>query len=385
MNYEFLRIELSIGSNFEVHFCQKVFDLGNPLLGEIVKPLQKDGVGKVLFVADQGVMSHHPEITAQILQYCEKYNLSSPKEIFILPGGEPAKTQQHVGRLHEEMMRLQIDRHSFVVVIGGGAVLDTAGFAAATFHRGVRLVRIPTTVLAQNDAGIGVKNGINAFDTKNILGCFAPPFAVINDATWLSTLSDRDYRSGFAEAVKVGLIRDGEFYRWLCTNSSKLVERDHNACQYLIMRCAELHLNQIRFGGDPFEKGSSRPLDYGHWSAHKLESLSKYELSHGEAVAIGMALDAMYANKMEMLTDMDVKSIIGLLKDLGFNLWHSAISLKSPQGQSLLLEGLEEFRQHLGGRLCITLLTGLGVAVEVDSITSEIMNNAILQLQRLAE
>lgn len=385
MKDEFLRIELSIGFNFEVHFCQNVFDLGNPLLCELVKPLQKDGFEKLLFVADRGVINHHPAVTPQILEYCERYNLSFPKEIFILPGGETAKTQQQIERLHREMMRLQIDRHSFVVVIGGGAVLDAAGYAAATFHRGVRLIRIPTTVLAQNDAGIGVKNGINAFDTKNLLGCFAPPFAVINDATWLSTLSDQDYRSGFAEAVKVGLIRDGNFYRWLCTNSSKLAERDYNACQYLIMRCAELHLNQIRFGGDPFEKGSSRPLDYGHWSAHKLESLSHYELSHGEAVAIGMALDAVYANKMGMLTDMDVKSIIGLLKDLGFKLWHSAISIKSPQGRSLLLEGLEEFRQHLGGRLCITLLTGLGVAVEVDFIDSEIMNNAILQLQRLAE
>jgi 3-dehydroquinate synthase len=183
----------------------------------------------------------------------------------------------------------QIDRHSFVIVVGGGAVLDVAGYAAAVVHRGVRLVRIPTTVLAQNDAGVGVKNGINAFGAKNFLGVFAPPFAVIDDSRFLSTLDPRDQVAGMAEAVKVAAIRDPVFFEWLVDHSDALASFELVHVERMIRRCAELHLAHIAGGGDPFETGNARPLDFGHWSAHKLEILTAHELRHGEAVAIGMA------------------------------------------------------------------------------------------------
>ena len=170
----------------------------------------------------------------------------------------------------------RIDRHSSVIAIGGGAMLDVVGFAAAITHRGVRLIRMPTTVLAQNDAGIGVKNGVNYLGKKNFLGSFAPPFAVINDFTLLYTLRPQQWRDGTAEAVKVALIRDRAFFEWIEANAARLVERDSTAFRFLIRRCAELHLEHITAGGDPFERGSARPLDFGHWSAHKMESLSQF-------------------------------------------------------------------------------------------------------------
>lgn len=384
MNEEPIKIELSIAFNFEVYFTSQVFDLDNPILYEIVNSLHKDNRGTLLFVADQGVLDHHPKLDTHIQRYCDRYDLFFQRDIFILPGGDSAKKHQHVDRLYREMMRLELDRHSFVVAIGGGAVLDSVGYAAATFHRGIGLIRIPTTVLAQNDAGIGVKNGINSYGKKNLIGCFAPPVAVINDSAWLSSLTYRDYRSGFAEAVKVALIRDGKFYQWLHSNAHKLAARNDVACHYLIKRCAELHLQQISSGGDPFEKGSSRPLDYGHWSAHKLESLSNYDLSHGEAVAIGMMLDALYAHQIGILSRPDTENILNLLKALGFTLWHPAVSRESPEGELLLLDGLEEFRQHLGGQLCITLLTGLGTVIDVDYIETSHMLKAIQILQQLS-
>jgi 3-dehydroquinate synthase len=131
-------------------------------------------------------------------------------------------------------------------VIGGGAVLDAVGFATATFHRGVRHVRCPSTVLAQNDSGVGVKNGVNSFGLKNLLGVFAPPFAVINDSAFIDALPARDKRCGMAEAVKVALIRDREFFVWLERTADALARFEPNALDILIQHCAKLHMNQIR-------------------------------------------------------------------------------------------------------------------------------------------
>ena len=167
-----------------------------------------------------------------------------------------------------------VDRHSYVLALGGGALLDVAGYAAAVAHRGVRVIRLPTTVLAQNDAGVGVKNGLNAYGKKNFLGTFAPPWAVIDDELFLTTLSARDWRAGTSEAVKVALLRDAAFFAELERLAPAVAERDLGAMRALIRRCAELHLAHIAGGGDPFEMGCARPLDFGHWSAHKLERLS---------------------------------------------------------------------------------------------------------------
>lgn len=381
---EVINIDLEIKCDFQVIFTNDVFGGGNFSLADSIKSGAASAIPNTLFVIDQGVLDCYPELELQISGYCKKHFSTATTGLFVLPGGEKAKTSMQIEKLHGEMLRLNIDRHAFIVAVGGGAVLDSAGFAASTFHRGVRIIRIPTTVLAQNDAGIGVKNGINDFGFKNLLGCFAPPHAVINDYRWLNTLSRRNYRSGFSEAVKVALIRDYQFFQWIAENTHKLAERDSEACQYLIKQCAILHLNQIRNGGDPFEKGSARPLDYGHWSGHKLEALSNYSLSHGEAVAIGIALDAVYSNKAGLLPIDDVMSILQTLSELGFELYHPALSAESSQGTILLLDGLEEFRQHLGGELCITLLTGLGQAIEVNAINSSIMLKAIETLHDLS-
>ena len=259
----------------------------------------------------------------------------------------------------------KIDRHASVVAIGGGAMLDVVGFAAAITHRGVRLVRMPTTVLAQNDAGIGVKNGVNCFGKKNFLGSFAPPDAVINDFSLLRTLRPEQWRDGIAEAVKVGLIRDSPFFEWIEGNVHRLVERDADAFRYLIRRCAELHLQHITTSGDPFERGSARPLDFGHWSAHKLESLSNFQISHGHAVAIGMAIDATYAMKMHLCEEKVGRRILDCLSALQFprNVGH-AFALDA----EALLGGIAEFREHLGGTLSLSMVPTPGRAIEIDRV-----------------
>jgi 3-dehydroquinate synthase len=253
-----------------------------------------------------------------------------------------------------EMIGLRLDRHAFVLIAGGGALLDAVGFAASLVHRGLRVVRIPTTALAQCDGGVGVKTGINFAGGKNALGTFAPPFAVINDFQFLPTLADREWRGGIAEAFKVAIIRDREFFDFLCENTAAFRERQHGPMRRLVQRCAELHLEHIRTGGDPFEMGRARPLDFGHWAAHKLELLSGFRIGHGDAVAAGVALDSAYAALGGWISGEDSLRIRRALAESGFPLWHP--EMEDPS----LLDGLREFREHLGGELCVTFPDGIG-------------------------
>ena len=279
----------------------------------------------------------------------------------------------------------QIDRHSYIIGIGGGAVLDAVGWVAATAHRGIRHIRIPTTVLAQNDSGVGVKNGVNFFGVKNYLGCFAPPWAVLNDIEFVELLDRRDQIAGIAEAVKVALIRDGQFFQWLEANSEALSRCELNEMEWMIRRCAELHMNQIACGGDPFESGSARPLDYGHWSAHKIESMTDYEIRHGEAVAIGLALDTRYSVLSGLLEPGSDERVCELLEALGFELWHPALSEETPNQTRMVLQGLSDFKEHLGGELTITLLKEIGVGLEVHEMDEQLVLEAIEWLQQRSQ
>jgi 3-dehydroquinate synthase len=272
--------------------------------------------------------------------------------------------------------RYKLSRHSFVIAIGGGALLDVVGFAAATAHRGVRLIRLPTTTLSQADGGVGVKNAINAFGKKNFIGTFAPPFAVINDSRFLETLSPSEKTAGYIEAVTVGLIRDAEFFFEIERLTKALNRFEPAAVQRLVRRCAELHVEHIAESGDPFERGSARPLDFGHWAAHKLEQLSAFRLGHGEAVAIGIALDVIYSREAGYLDPAEAIRILTLLQELGFPFFTNEM-----RDIDTLLVGLDEFREHLGGDLTITLLKGLGRGFEVHEMSRELVARAIEELR----
>jgi 3-dehydroquinate synthase len=369
----------SVTFEYPVVFTERLFEPSNPALESALCTRERKR-HRALCVVDEGVWNAWPELGAQLDAYARAHSdvLQWASAPLVVPGGEQCKQGTRVvDQVHTRMHELGIDRHSFALIIGGGAVLDAVGFAAATTHRGVRVIRVPTTVLAQNDAGIGVKNGINAFGAKNFLGSFAPPWAVINDAAFLSTLPERDKRAGLAEAVKVSLIRDAIFFAWLREHAFELREFQPEALVRSVRRGAELHLQHIAQGGDPFELGSARPLDFGHWAAHKLESLSSHRLRHGEAVAIGMAIDTRYSVEAGLLSPADGDLIIQLLCGLGFKLWDAALELVDARGKPRVLAGLEEFREHLGGELTVTLLSGIGKSVDVHSMDERHVLSAV--------
>jgi 3-dehydroquinate synthase len=374
-----LHQRFSVPFSYPVFFTDFLFEPANPVLRHWLTTQRTDGqIKKILFVLDAGLTACHPALTDQILTCCADLpGLAVVPEVLTVPGGEAAKNDPAlVEQLVDAIDRHGIDRHSFVAGVGGGSVLDLVGYAAAISHRGIRHVRIPTTVLAQNDSAVGVKNGVNYRGKKNFLGTFAPPVAVFADAQFLTTLDDRDWRAGMAEAVKVALIKDPAFFDWLEANAPALARRELAPMRYLVHRCAELHLQHIA-GGDPFEQGSSRPLDFGHWSAHKLEQLSGFALRHGEAVAIGMALDCQYAHQIGMLGGPDLRRILDLLHTLGFTTFHPALTA---DGGAAVLRGLAEFREHLGGQLTILLLDGIGRGREVHHLDEAVLRFAMSKL-----
>ena len=351
-----------------VFFTRGVFDRANPLLKEVLADGRDGQLCKVLIVADEALAAAQPALLRNIEAYFAGFarSLKLVCPPVIIEGGERTKNSYfHVSDIQSHVERYHIDRHSYVIAVGGGAILDMVGLAAATAHRGVRHVRIPTTTLSQDDSGVGVKNGINAFGKKNFIGTFAPPFAVINDFQMLDSLPPRDKRAGYVEAVKVALIRDAAFFEAIERDLKSLRAFRPAAMQRLIQRCVELHLNHIATSGDPFEFGSARPLDFGHWAAHKLEQLSEYRIRHGEAVAIGIALDVVYSRRMGLLDAGAAERILKLLAALGFELFASELLHADPAGALVVIKGLEEFREHLGGELTITLLRAIGTGFEV--------------------
>lgn len=368
-----------------VFFTRHLFSPANRLLAQLLtEPMSSAVRPRILVVLDGGLVAANLTLPGAIgdalLPLSPALTLAGAP--LVLPGGEPIKQDPNaLETLYREIQRRRIDRHSWIVAVGGGALLDVAGFAAATAHRGCRHLRVPTTTLAQADSGVGIKNGVNAFGKKNFLGSFSPPAAVINDFDLLRSLPLRERRAGCSEAVKVALIRDADFFAWIEQEADALRDGCLEPLEQLIHRCAELHVDHIATGGDPFETGSARPLDFGHWSAHKIEQLSGFQRRHGEAVALGIALDTVYARQAGFLPAQAAERVLALLVRLGFELYTAEYEQRDARGRRRLLEGLEEFREHLGGPLTLTLSRAIGVGFEVHEYHEEYLETSLAELR----
>ena len=302
---------------------------------------------------------------------------------YVLEAGEAIKNDfTIVEKLAKWLLEAKVCRHSYVIAVGGGAFLDAIGFVSSIFHRGVRHIRIPTTTLSQADSGVGVKNGINYLGTKNLLGCFSPPYAVINDLNYLRTLSPRDLLAGLAEAFKVGITKDEKFYQYLKEVAPKIKRADFQVIEKIVIRCAKIHHQHIS-SGDAFERSNSRPLDYGHWVAHRLESLSNNDLRHGEAVAIGLVFDSYCAVELGVLSDQIANDIYDSLSQAGFNLYNPLLNKKN-NGKLEIFDGLEQFREHLGGELTLIMPKKIGQITTINHLSEQIVIKVVDKLQEKA-
>ncbi|NBB96546.1 MAG: 3-dehydroquinate synthase [Planctomycetes bacterium] len=370
---------------YPVHFTRGLLQPGNTCLPDTLDRLKEGRCHRVAVIVDSGVSDARPAMLEELREVAhahrDRMELAGPP--LILPGGEAVKNGwKPVRNVMTTLGDLHLDRQSFVLAIGGGSLLDMVGFATSIVHRGLRLVRVPTTTLAQNDAGVGVKNGMNEHGQKNFVGTFAPPFAVINDAEFLTTLPPPHWIGGVAEAFKVAIIKDADLFGQLCDDAEALAGRDLEAMARAVHRCAVLHLEHIRTSGDPFEFGSARPLDFGHWAGHRLEVLSDYHLGHGQATAVGIAIDSVYAAANDLLADAELEAILTGLERCGLPTWSDLLDRRTPGGNLDILAGLEQFREHLGGELTVTLPAGIGERIEVHHMSAEAVADAIGTLRQ---
>lgn len=383
--YSTIRKNIRLDCTHRVFFTRDSFSMANETLAEILQPRREGQRTKALVYIDEGILDGNPNLPERIEGYFrgreERLNLVAPP--VFMRGGEAAKNDWSlVERIWSDLNEHAMCRHSYVIIIGGGASLDLVGFAASTAHRGVRLIRFPTTSLSQGDGGVGVKNGVNFFGKKNWIGTFCVPDAVVNDFHFLRGLPESQKRAGYVEAVKVALIRDRSFFEQMEERAEDLAHFEEKALEQIIRKSAALHLDHIAGSGDPFERGSARPLDFGHWVAHKLEQLSDFKIGHGDAVAIGLAVDLTYSARIGLIKPKTAQRCLVLLEKLGFELFDELLLTEGKCESRSILDGLEEFREHLGGELTITLIQGIGEGVEVHAMDKKQILNSVEDLQQ---
>ena len=370
--------QIPVTFKHRIVFTRNAFSVGNPALAEV---LSEGGGRRAMVFVEETVAAFWPELVDQIQAYFGELDLDFLGTT-VFPGGEAVKADDHLVRdVWAAIDAAHLDRHSYALVIGGGAFLDAVGYAAATAHRGVRLLRFPTTTLSQDDSGVGVKCAINAFGKKNWVGSFAVPYAVINDFSFLHSQDEETRRGGLIEAVKVALVSDREFFEWIETNLTSLAALEPDALEACVEKSALLHARHIASGGDPFETGSSRPLDFGHWAAHKLETMTSYQLSHAPAVAVGLALDTLYSARAGLLKFSVAEQVLRVLDGLQLAIYHPALDWLDENGRRRVLDGLDEFREHLGGQLTVLLLEDVGRGIDVHQFNEVLLGECINELR----
>lgn len=360
-----------------VLFTNDCLNPANPALATLLADAagaSSSAARRAIVLIDGGVADAWPDLARRLAAYmAARSGMPELRCVESTVAGEAAKRGSAVSdHVVDLVNRHGIDRQSYVISIGGGAVQDAVGYGAAIAHRGCRTVRIATTTLAQDDAAMAVKCGVNVAGKKNFAGAFSVPWGVVCDEHFLPTLPQRSWCGGFSEAVKIALLRDSSLFERIERSAPRIAARDMAVAMPVIVRSAELHYRHIVLGGDPFETSSARPLDYGHWSAHRLETMTDGELPHGQAVAIGVALDTMYSACAGLLPMADAQRVVRTLRALELPTTHELLSRTAA-----LTQGLEEFREHLGGRLTVTLLRGIGDPVDVHELRPELVERAV--------
>jgi len=302
--------------------------------------------------------------------------LSPRNALHLFDDAESAKHLGTVERIARSLCRAGADRHSLIIAVGGGVVGDVAGFAAASYLRGVALVHIPTTVVAQVDSSVGGKTGVNLPEGKNLVGAFYPPRLVITDPDLLRTLADREFRGGLAEVVKHAVIADAPMFARLEKDLDEILRRDREALGSLIPRNVEIKARVV--GRDERESGLREILNFGHTFAHALESATRYRhYRHGEAVAWGMMAAAFLGHELKVTPALDVSRIISLVRRLEpLPPWPSL-------PPATLLSAMRSDKKSRSGVLRFVLSPRIGQARTYDSVPEQAVERALHFTPRL--
>ncbi len=341
--------------------------VGRGLVSRVAELLDPAQYSSIAVVSDRGAR----ETTRKV---AESLSIADER-ILELAGGEACKSVETLAHVWEFLVSHRLDRRSLVIGIGGGAITDMVGFAAATYMRGVAFVAVPTTLLAQVDASIGGKTGLNLSSVKNIVGAIRQPLGVIIDTDALSTLPERELRSGFAEIVKHGLIADRSYFDLVTSHpfttwsADELVDIVFRSCQ--IKHCI--------VEADERESGARKSLNFGHTLGHAIEAVAlkgHSSLTHGEAVAIGMRAAAFLSHEMGTCSSQDFEAVARGLNTVGLPLY-----LSTPQREEDLLQLLALDKKNISGESRWTLLDGLGACVWDRPVSPQLVRQAIALIQ----
>lgn len=311
-------------------------------------------------------------------QTLRQFGKGQRPHVHLFPDGESAKTLKSAEQLARSLSRAGADRRCLLIAVGGGVVGDVAGFVAATYLRGVALVHVPTTLVAQTDSAIGGKTGVNLPEGKNLIGAFYPPRLVLADPVVLRTLPEREFRGGMAEVVKYGIIADKPMFGFLEKNLEKALMRDAAALSYLITRSVEIKAHVV--GRDETEAGLREILNFGHTFGHALESVTRYRrYQHGEAVAWGMMAAALLGHEAGVTSAPEASRIVALVRQLGTLPAWPRVTPAS------LLEAMRSDKKSRGGKLRFVLSPAIGKARSYDNIPVELVKRVLRFAPQLAE
>ena len=332
----------------------------------------KSAAGKYAVVCDAGALTRLAREIAKLGNFSSVQVLTSPKvwaavgkkvlrglgrasavRVHRFDDAETAKNLQGVESIARSLVKAGADRHAVVIALGGGVVGDVAGFAAASYLRGVALVQVPTTLVAQTDSAIGGKTGVNLPEGKNLVGAFYPARLVVVDTDALATLPEREFRGGLAEVIKYGVIADAKLFAFLEKNFEKLLGRDARALEYVITRSVEIKAGVV--SKDERESGLREILNFGHTFGHALESATAYKrYQHGEAVAWGMMAAALYGHEIRVTPAADASRIISLIRRMGkLPAWPDVPAKR-------LMELMGSDKKTRNGKLRFVLTPGIG-------------------------
>ena len=336
--------------------------------------------GDYMVTCQRGLLWHARREIEKLGSFTSVHILSSPKvwraagdrvrrgisagselQVHLFDDVEAAKNLQTVEAIARKLAKTGADRKALLVAVGGGVVGDVAGFAAASYLRGVALVQVPTTVVAQVDSAVGGKTGVNLPEGKNLVGAFYPPRVVLVDSELLEALPEREFRGGLAEVIKYGVIADAKLFRFLEENMPRILKRDADALQHVIRRSIEIKADVV--SRDERESGLREILNFGHTFGHALESATRYRrFQHGEAVALGMMCAALLGHEMLHTPADDVSRMIALIRQIGpFPAWP-----KIPADR--LLQAMGSDKKAKAGRVRFVLAPRLGRAASYDDV-----------------
>lgn len=338
--------------------------IGNALLGQNDLLKQYIPGNSALIVSNETVAPLYLEKTQSMLSGLKH-------EAVILPDGEKYKNLEVLNQIYDGLLRNRFDRNTTVIALGGGVVGDMAGFAAASYQRGVHLIQIPTTLLSQVDSSVGGKTGVNHALGKNMIGAFYQPKVVIADTDTLDTLPDRELSAGIAEIIKYGLICNADFFAWLEQNMQALLNRDKKALSYAIEVSCQTKAEVV--AADEREGGKRALLNLGHTFGHAIENGMGYgEWLHGEAVGAGMCMAAIMSNQMGWMSDEDTQKTMNLIE-------LAKLPCKAPASMSAekFMELMSVDKKVLDGVLRLVLMKGIGQSLLTSDYTIDDLSNAI--------